>query len=264
MTRVLPLRLAAALVPLAGLLALAPPPAPPTAPAEIDTLRAVARSVVDATNRTRRERGRSPVAAESTLTRIACAHTHDMLTRRFFDHVNPDGLGPARRVARRHRTLVGGVGENLLEREGPRPQRAAPLAAEILTQWMNSPPHRETLLVPAFTHVGVCVLQAGGLLRATQIFADVRAYLDTPLPRTARPGAAHAVSIAHTRAPDDLVARYDFWDPRREQRVTPPRIFADTLRFPDTTGTFRPRFYVLESDRYSIHPGPEVTVTAAP
>ena len=132
----------------------------------------------------------------------------------------------------------------------------------MVEEWVNSPPHRENLLDPLATHLGVCVLRRQNTLRATQVFAKIVAYLTDPFPRTVKPGTTLIVSIEKTFPPKSSIAQYDFWDPNIQRRISTPTIFNDTLQVPDTTGTFRPRFYVLESGQYVIHQGPEFKIQA--
>jgi uncharacterized protein YkwD len=226
-----------------------------------DTLQAVSRHVFRETNAVRRERALPPLRKESRLAEVACAHSADMFRRSFFEHVNPDGESPHDRVAHMHRRLVGGVSENLYGQDRVRKEPAA-LADQMVERWMGSPPHRKNILSPPSTHLGVCVLQRGTELRATQVFAKIVGYLTPPLPRKATPGSVLAVSFEGPAPPN--VARYDFWDPRTDRRISRPSLFTDSLRIPDTTGTVRPRFYTVGAGKYVIYQGPELTVADAP
>lgn len=235
-----------------------------TSPAQpdIDTLRTLSSHVFAFTNRERTQKNLNRLAADDALWRIACHYSRDMLRRDFFRHEDPDGNGPSDRVAKRHRRLIGEAGENLWARSGPGTPTPKSLAEKIVTQWMNSPPHRKNILRPRFTHMAACVLKQGDVWRGTQMFARVRAYLASPLPRTATAGSAIEASVEQTVPPSDSIAKYDFWNPETNERISEPTLFADTLHIPKTTGPLRPRFYVPESGRYSIHSGPEIEVTS--
>lgn len=231
-------------------------------PVPFDTLRAVSRHVVRRTNEVRRERVLSPLKTDSALASVACAHNADMFRRDFFEHVNPDGATPQDRVAQMHRRFVGGVSENLYSqdrfRKGPKA-----LAEQMVDQWMNSPTHRKNILNPSITHLGVCVLRRGSALRATQVFGKVVGYLGRPLPRTVAAATVLSVSFSQRFPPSTVIARYDFWDPRTERRIFGPRLFTDSLRIPDTTGTVRPRFHILGTGEYVIYRGPDLTIRDA-
>jgi uncharacterized protein YkwD len=103
------------------------------------------------------------------LATIARAHSQDMLTRKFFGHVNPDGLNPKDRVQRAglHHAYVA---ENVYStRNGS--SDAAEAASVIVTGWMNSSGHRRNILDPKLTLLGVGVAADDDEILATQLFA---------------------------------------------------------------------------------------------
>lgn len=240
------------------------PSSSPGAPA-VDTLRAVAKHIVSETNRERRAAGLGTLRTDSGFRALACRHTRDMLVRDFTGHVNPDGIGPGERAARQHRRLIGGVGENVLTRIGRPAPSVSALADEMMTQWMDSPGHRKNILRPGFTHLGVCVMRQGDEIRATQSFGRVRGFLTPPLPRRAAPGSEVGVTVQSIPSWKMTASRYDVWDPDAERRIFGPRAFAGTLRLPDTTGTYRLRFYFPRDERrYVIHQGPAIALQPSP
>lgn len=238
------------------------PVGPATHAQRVDTLRSVSRHIFRFTNRERRQRGLNALTKETDLRRIACEHTRDMLAREFVRHENPDGERVEDRVARGHRRLIGEAGENLWSQTGRKTVEPKALASKIVERWMGSPPHRKNILRPNFSHLGVCTLQEGERIRGTQVFTRTRAYLRTPLPRSAPTRGTLLAPIERTFPEDASVAKYDFWDPETKERVTRPALFGDTLHLPDTTGPVRPRFYVPQANRYRIHWGPEIRLTS--
>jgi len=226
----------------------------------LDTLRAVSARVSEYTNETREERGLSPLMGDPALEIVGCEHTADMFRRNFFRHENPDGERPQDRVARVHRQLIGGVSENLYEQSGRRGGARA-LARRVVDHWMNSPPHRANLLSPHPTHIGVCTLVRADTIRITQVFAKVVAYVDPELPDTIDAGAIIPVSFRTPESVDASVAKYDVWSPTRQRAITDASVVTDSLSIPDTVGTFRLRFYVVESGQYVMYPGPTVTIS---
>ncbi|MFO8098341.1 MAG: CAP domain-containing protein [Salinibacter sp.] len=228
-----------------------------------DTLHDVTQDVFDHTNAERQDAGRAALKRNAGLTELACRHSRDMLVRDFMGHESPDGIGPKQRAARHHRRLVGETGENVLSREGSAPQSPEALGAELVTRWMESPSHRANILRRAFTHMGVCVMQDGDQMRATQSFARIRGMLSSPLPEQVTAG--NEVPVRVTSVPDSRMnaSKYDLWSPEEERRVAGPRALAGTLHVPDTTGVLRPRFYFPDSDRYAVHLGPSFTVERA-
>lgn len=225
-----------------------------------DTLEAVAQNIFDQTNAERRAVDRRSLAPDPGLRALACRHTRDMLDRDFMGHVNPDGIGPNRRTARYHRSLIGNPGENVLSRTGRKEQRPAELASVLMQRWMGSPPHRKNILRRTYTHLGVCVMQDGDEIRATQSFARVRGWVSPPLPSRVSAGTTVPMTVTPVPRHRLTASKYDLWSPDTKRRVAGPRALAGTLHVPDTLGTFRVRFYFPESDRYEVHSGPAVTV----
>ncbi len=129
--------------------------------------------ILELTNAERRERGIRPLLPEPGLRSIARAHSDDMIARDFFGHINPDGETIAGRIARGHRQRIRISGENIWRGAGYRTSGSANLqmlAKEIVDDWMNSAGHRENLLRPEFSHLGVGVSSEGGTILATQNF----------------------------------------------------------------------------------------------
>ncbi len=92
---------------------------------------------------------------------VARAHSLDMAKHDFFGHKSPRTGGPADRIKRARLPALGSA-ENLVTRnEIVRGEQAL----------MNSPPHRQNILNPEFTHVGIGIVEnARGQLVITQNF----------------------------------------------------------------------------------------------
>ncbi|WP_287372489.1 CAP domain-containing protein [Oceanithermus sp.] len=118
------------------------------------------------TNEARKAHGLAALAWDDAAYRAARAHALDMLERGFFDHVNPDGLGPADRMWAAG-VLEVTVGENLAFYEGYTPEYAAGV---VVDDWLRSPPHRRNLLKPEFTHLGLALVQRGDRIAVVQNF----------------------------------------------------------------------------------------------
>jgi uncharacterized protein YkwD len=107
-------------------------------------------------NAVRKAHGLTSLRMNARLTRAARAHSRDMVRRRYFAHVTPEGLNFADRIRgtgylRTTRRWL--VGETLAW--GWR-RRAAP--ARIVSGWLHSPPHRKVMLNPAYREVGIGVV----------------------------------------------------------------------------------------------------------
>jgi uncharacterized protein YkwD len=108
-------------------------------------------SVVAAMNRERAAHGLGPLRLEPRLTAAAGDRVDDMLAKRYFAHVSPDGIQPFTWVrANGYRYRI--VGENLAL--GYRSGQAT------VAGWMGSPGHRENILQRGFNEVGIAVAES--------------------------------------------------------------------------------------------------------
>ncbi len=127
-------------------------------------------------NRLRRSRGLSGLRPHPLLSDIARRHSHDMIERHYFDHMNPELHTPDERVHHRMGDSISDLAENLWMRLGALPYESPKQSAQsIVGDWLFSPGHRENLLEPRFTHLGVGFYGSddGLRLRATQLFAGM-------------------------------------------------------------------------------------------
>jgi len=126
--------------------------------------------LVDLTNEHRGRVGLRPLDLEAGLSAAARRHSEDMLRRRFFAHVNPDGQTPADRVARIPGLVAGGVGENIWMWSGPSRPPSDVLVGQAVAEWMASPPHRQNILRPGYTRLGVGASVDAAEVRVTELF----------------------------------------------------------------------------------------------
>ena len=144
---------------------------------------------LDLINQSRTEAGLQPVAWDPAAAQLAQSHAEDMLAGQFFSHWNRDGYGPDHRAA-----LVAGMSDSVFENihtywlrfdDGtPAPIEDWPQRILDAQQgFMDSPGHRDNILDPAHTHVGVGVgyRPDTGELRVVQEFVNRYVDLD-PLP----------------------------------------------------------------------------------
>lgn len=148
----------------------------------------IAEIILDLSNDERALRDLPSLTRDTALDVIALEHSKDMAHRGFFDHTNPDGEDPADRADRHHydqsRTLPDGtsfygIGENIVkipvekdvygfgEIRNDDPYEIAQVAIE---SFMDSPPHKEALLLPAHEKIGIGVAFDGEYYYATQNF----------------------------------------------------------------------------------------------
>lgn len=103
-------------------------------------------------NAERNSRGLVPLAFDALLAQVAEAHSQDMIDRDFIAHTNPDGLNPGDRLAN-----AGYSASTWGETIGA----GYTTPAAMLAGWMNSPGHRDILLSPNFTEIGLGYVTGG-------------------------------------------------------------------------------------------------------
>jgi uncharacterized protein YkwD len=88
-----------------------------------------------------------------------------MLERGFFEHVNPDGVGPGERITDAGYNWMG-FGENI----GWSSEHAT--AEGMMEGWVGSPGHCSNIMTDGFTELGVGLFADGGDFTWTQNFGD--------------------------------------------------------------------------------------------
>ena len=119
-------------------------------------------------NQTRTKAGLRPLKPSRILGEVARAHSREMSAGNFFSHNNPAGWGPKERLERAGFAWKA-FGENIgCGLDSPE---------KILQTWMNSAGHRETILDPVYTEVGIGLVR-GGECRTywTALFARPRGW----------------------------------------------------------------------------------------
>ena len=153
---------------------MAPPavhqPKPVLPPPGVRHLAKVEDLVFEMTNQARRAKGLAPLCKDDELRNVARAYSNDMLVRRFFDHTTPDGVSFDERISDRYRHRARIIGENIWSASGYSLGTIHQVAQDIVDDWMSSPGHRENILDPRFTHLGVGVSARRQSIRATQEF----------------------------------------------------------------------------------------------
>lgn len=223
--------------------------------------------VFEMTNQEREQRGLAPLRHDPTLSQISCWHNQDMIGHSYVGHEDSDDRMPADRVKREHRRLIGGAGENAFGSDIDMESVSSgerEWAARVIEGWMTSPGHRENILSGRYTHLGVCVTKDTVRTRATQVFADVAAYLNQSLPWTMSPGDSMSVSFSLVKA-DHAPERYEFapaGEPLREAFDGGWGLpLNENLHVPDSTGKYELRVLVPDdSGRYWTYGGPRIWV----
>lgn len=170
---------------------------------------AAAWEVLELINNARAAAGVHPLAMNGALVAAAQAHSDDMAAGDFLSHTGSDGSAFWQRMMAAGYPLTSGA-ENVLFRWDTN-------AASVFQQWMDSPPHRENMLSPAYVEVGIASAQSDSGRYYFTIVLGARAGVDplpsatpvslnTPLPTsTPQPtwtAAAQQPAVQPTQPPD--------------------------------------------------------------
>ena len=112
------------------------------------------REVLTQTNAERARAGLQPLRLDVRLSAAARLHAVEMAQKNYFAHTSPTPnlRTPTDRIHAAG-SLDWGAGENIAFNE----EAAAKVGATLMRQWMNSPPHRASILDKAYTHIGIGV-----------------------------------------------------------------------------------------------------------
>jgi len=109
-----------------------------------------------AVNRIRLSNSLPILRRDEKLEKAARIHASDMVSRNFFDHINPDGEGP------RERALSLGLPYPVSENLGVLSSYGLTLEEvvdELMYSLMESPKHRSNILSPCITDIGISFAQ---------------------------------------------------------------------------------------------------------
>jgi uncharacterized protein YkwD len=106
--------------------------------------------VIDLLNNIRQEQGLPTLRRDSDLTEAADSHSRGMIASGVFSHDSASGTRCDVRIRRFVKARM--VGETISWLAGTPSSQQAQRTVEL---WMNSPPHRETLLTKSFRRIGV-------------------------------------------------------------------------------------------------------------
>ena len=113
----------------------------------------LADEVVRHTNMEREQRGLPALRVDAELERAAAVRARELVGS--FSHTRPDGSDWS--------TVSASVsGENIAKGHDS--------ADRVMAAWMSSDGHRDNILRAGYTRIGVCALEAGGVLYWVQLF----------------------------------------------------------------------------------------------
>jgi len=119
------------------------------------------------------------------LSDLARRHARNMARQKFFAHQDKEGMQVSDRQRKYYpQLMVQCIGENLAYNQH---SRRVFSPTEIVQGWMDSPDHRENILSPDYSHLGVGVVLIADELYSVQNFAyPVVKMLSQPLKRYSR------------------------------------------------------------------------------
>jgi hypothetical protein len=149
----------------------------------------------DLTNKVRQDNGFDMLRRSGKLDEAALIKARDILEQGYFEHVSPDGRGPehlAETVAYEFIT----VGENLAlgDFEDDR---------DLIVSWMQSEGHRENILNPNFSELGIAVIR--GEYKGKETWVAVQEF-GRPLSDCAQPDPALKKKIADNEKKAEVMA----------------------------------------------------------
>jgi uncharacterized protein YkwD len=148
--------------------------------------------------------GVPPLREQDQLAQASAGHSQDMVDHKYFAHDSQDGGDVVARLTDVGYIPATGewvVGENLAWGSGV---LASPAA--LVNAWMNSPPHRENLLSPDFSEVGMGVVygtpssDASDGVTVTTDFGTRSGAAAAPTAATAKPASPAATPRAAAAA----------------------------------------------------------------
>ena len=125
------------------------------------------KTILELTNKARAEKNLPPLTVNPVLTAVARAHSANMAKQEKMDHIL-DGKSPFDRMRDAGYDFLKG-GENIAA------CKAAIGLPDILHAWMESKQHRENILHPEYTEIGLGLARdKGGQVYYTQLFGRPR------------------------------------------------------------------------------------------
>lgn len=114
--------------------------------------KSVEEQVIALVNQERTKRGLPALKANWQLSRVARFKSEDMRDRNYFSHTSPT-YGSPFNMMRAFGITYTAAGENIAAGQTS--------AASVMQSWMNSPGHRQNILSPQFTQIGVGYASGG-------------------------------------------------------------------------------------------------------
>ncbi len=121
-------------------------------PSQSQQLNEFEQQVVELTNQERTAQGLEPLKVDTELSKVAREKSRDMAANNYFSHDSPN-YGSPFDMMKQFGIAYQTAGENIA-----RGQRTP---QQVVDGWMNSEGHRENIMNPNFTHIGVGYVEQG-------------------------------------------------------------------------------------------------------
>lgn len=127
----------------------------------IDRIKAIEHDVIQLCNQERAKHGLQPLSPDWQVSRVARHKSTDMRDKNYFSHTSPT-YGSPFDMLKAYNVSYRAAGENIAKG-----QRSA---QQVVQSWMNSSGHRQNILSPNYTHIGVGYADGGTGPYWTQMF----------------------------------------------------------------------------------------------
>ncbi|MBE6063467.1 MAG: CAP domain-containing protein [Clostridium butyricum] len=114
-------------------------------------------------NEKRKEAGLKPLTMDNKLLTVARYKSNHMIQNNYFSHTNPDGTNWTnwlKAIGYSYTATAENIAYNSYD------------AVELFNQWWNSSGHRQNMMNPSYTKVGIGVLYGNGKYMGTQEFSN--------------------------------------------------------------------------------------------
>ncbi|HHX18255.1 MAG TPA: SafA/ExsA family spore coat assembly protein [Clostridium sp.] len=118
----------------------------------IDDIKALENEVIRLVNSERAKKGLPALKANWQVSRVARYKSQDMIDKNYFSHTSPT-YGSPFRMLETFGVSFSAAGENIAM--GQR------TPSEVMNAWMGSPGHRNNILSPSYTEIGVGLAKSG-------------------------------------------------------------------------------------------------------
>ena len=119
--------------------------------------------ILELMNEKRTAAGLKPLTMDNTLLQVARYKSNHMIQYKYFDHTNPDGTkwtNWLKTLGYNYTATAENIAYNSYD------------PVELFNQWWNSSGHRQNMMNPSYTKVGIGVIQGNNKYMGTQTFSN--------------------------------------------------------------------------------------------